>query len=151
MHIREARSSDLEKILTLDRISGSDPGRSELVDKALQFHTCLVAEKANGLVGYAVLEYTFYGQGFISMLYVAESDRRRGIGRSLLEALKSRCTTPKLFTSTNESNRQMQALLISLGYTPSGVIHNLDPGDPELVYFQRLGKQASWQPIASDP
>jgi hypothetical protein len=32
----------------------------------------------------------------------------------------------------------MQALLNRLGYTPSGVIHNLDEGDPEIVCFKRL-------------
>jgi hypothetical protein len=32
----------------------------------------------------------------------------------------------------------MQSLLAKLNYVPSGVIHNLDAGDPELVYFKRL-------------
>ncbi len=44
----------------------------------------------------------------------------------------------KLFTSTNLSNLPMQALLAKLGYTLSGVIHNLDEGDPELVYFKKF-------------
>ena len=44
----------------------------------------------------------------------------------------------KLFTSTNQSNTPMQALLALLGYVRSGVIDNLDPGDPELVYFLDL-------------
>jgi hypothetical protein len=35
-----------------------------------------------------------------------------------------------LFASTNESNVPMQALLDSLGYVQSGIINNLDPGDP---------------------
>jgi hypothetical protein len=30
----------------------------------------------------------------------------------------------------------MQSLLAKLDYVPSGVIHNLDEGDPEIVYFQ---------------
>ena len=37
----------------------------------------------------------------------------------------------------------MQALLDSLGYVPSGEIHNLDPGDPELVYFLDLSSSAA--------
>ncbi|MEO0538637.1 MAG: GNAT family N-acetyltransferase, partial [Cyanobacteria bacterium P01_A01_bin.123] len=44
------------------------------------------------------------------------------------------------FTSTNESNLLMQALMAKLRYIPSGIINNLDEGDPELVYFKRLDK-----------
>jgi len=32
----------------------------------------------------------------------------------------------------------MQSLLAKLEYVLSGVIHNLDEGDPEIVYFKRL-------------
>jgi hypothetical protein len=32
----------------------------------------------------------------------------------------------------------MQSLLAKLGYQLSGVIHELDPGDPELVYVKYL-------------
>jgi hypothetical protein len=42
------------------------------------------------------------------------------------------CVPPKLFTSTNES------LLREQGFEASGVIHNLDEGDPELVFFQQV-------------
>lgn len=53
---------------------------------------------------------------------------------------ESICQTTKLFTSTNLSNLPMQALLTKLGYRLSGVIHNLDDGDPELVYFKLVGQ-----------
>lgn len=33
----------------------------------------------------------------------------------------------------------MRSLLSAAGFEPSGVIHNLDPGDPELVYVRKLG------------
>jgi hypothetical protein len=31
----------------------------------------------------------------------------------------------------------MKSLLTQLGFDQSGVIHNLDPGDPEIVFFKR--------------
>ena len=46
--------------------------------------------------------------------------------------------TAKLFTSTNQSNLGMQALLVRLGYEPSGIVHNLDEDDPELIYVKRI-------------
>jgi hypothetical protein len=32
----------------------------------------------------------------------------------------------------------MQSLLLKNGYTQSGIIENLDEGDPELIYFKPL-------------
>ena len=134
-HIREATPSDRDAIVAFDHVVHFEPARIPFIDRVLSSATCLVAECEGRVVAYGSLEYTFYSSGFVSMVYVAEPERRRGIGRSLMEALAERCTTPKLFTSTNQSNKPMQALLALLGYIPSGVIENLDPGDPELVYF----------------
>ena len=64
--------------------------------------------------------------------------RRRGVASALIRAVEAASPTPKLFTSTNRSNTAMQAVCASLGFVPSGVIDNLDDGDPELVYFKRV-------------
>ncbi|MCX8026153.1 MAG: GNAT family N-acetyltransferase, partial [Thermanaerothrix sp.] len=71
-------------------------------------------------------------------LYIHPAHRRRGAGTRLMQYLECVCRTPKLFTSTNLSNRPMQALLAKLGYILSGVIHHLDENDPELVYVKYL-------------
>ena len=57
-----------------------------------------------------------------------------------MKFLETRSATSKLFTSTNLSNKPMQLLLAKLGYTLSGYIENLDPDDPELVYFKLSGR-----------
>ena len=101
---------------------------------------CHVAVDGGEVVGYAVLSHTFYGNGFVEMLYVHPDRRRRGAGAALLLHVESLCRTPKLFTSTNLSNLPMQSLLNRAGYAVSGVIHNLDEGDPEVVYFKRPGQ-----------
>ncbi|VTR27566.1 Acetyltransferase (GNAT) family [Serratia fonticola] len=87
------------------------------------------------MMGYGVLNYHFFGCGFIEMLMVGEHCRRRGIGLALIAALKSRCRHPKLFTSTNRSNLPMQRLLLNAGFIASGQVDNLDDGDPEQVFF----------------
>lgn len=143
MVLRDATPSDRDALVALDPLAGSDRGRIELIDRVLRSATCVVAERGGEVVAYGALEDSFFGNGFVSMVYVAEPQRRRGVGRALLEALASRCESAKLFTSTNESNRPMQRLLEQLGYARSGVIHNLDPGDPELVYFLDLGQRAA--------
>ena len=142
MEIREGTRAHREPIISLDPVARIEPGRIKFIDRVLQSATCLVAEQNGGIVGYATLEYTFFDRGFVSMVYVAQSERRRGIGRALMQALASRCETQELFTSTNESNHPMRQLLTTLGYVPSGIIHNLDPGDPELVFLLNLGRRA---------
>ena len=142
MQVRQGTLDDRDSIVALDRIADSDMNRVAFIERALWSEACIVADQNGSVVGYAVLEYTFYDQGFVSMLYVAETARRRGVGRTLVREIETRCRTLKLFTSTNESNGPMQALLASLGYAPSGVIHNLDAGDPELVYFLDLSELA---------
>jgi GNAT superfamily N-acetyltransferase len=143
MHIREATPADREPIIGFDEVAQRDSERVRFIDRAVQSGECLVAEVEGRTVAYGVLEYTFFGNGFVSMLYVAPVARRRGIGKTLMNAFASRCSTAKLFTSTNESNVPMRRLLETLGWVSSGVIHNLDVDDPELVYFfDRTGRTA---------
>ena len=85
-----------------------------------------------------MLEYSFYGHGFLAMLYVHPNHRMHGVGAGLIRHVEGICRTEKLFTSTNESNLPMQALLTKLSYAPSGIIHNLDAGDPEIVFFKQV-------------
>jgi ribosomal protein S18 acetylase RimI-like enzyme len=136
--IREAAATDLEAIFSFDHIARLEQGRRTSIDGAVRSGSCLVAEQDAAVVGYAVLNYSFYGNGFVPFLYVAQAARRCGIGRALMQSLAGRCATEKLFTSTNDSNVPMRQLLESLGYERSGIIYNLDPGDPELVYLKRL-------------
>ncbi|MEA5547657.1 GNAT family N-acetyltransferase, partial [Limnoraphis robusta CCNP1324] len=80
----------------------------------------------------------FFGHGFIELVFIHPRYQGSGLGPLLIEHVESLCSDPKLFTTTNQSNVRMQQVLDRLGYERSGVIHNLDPGDPELVYFKSL-------------
>ncbi|HQW36461.1 MAG TPA: GNAT family N-acetyltransferase, partial [Thermoflexales bacterium] len=111
--------------------------RRELIKRNVLAGNCYIA-LADGVLGYVMLEYSFYGNGFVSLLYVSENARRMGAGSALMRHAESVCQTDKLFTSTNMSNAIMQALLDKLGYALSGVLHELDEGDPELVFFKKL-------------
>ena len=139
--IRLARNSDVEAIVALDDIDWRGTGRQRFIEGAIGNENCFVAVFDDRPVGYAVLEYAFFDNGFVSMLKVEAAYRRRGFGYSLMRHLESACRTPKLFTSTNLSNIPMQRVLAKLEYELSGVIHNLDPGDPELVYFRRASPE----------
>ena len=136
--IRPANESDVEALCSLDLIARSEADRREFIRRSVTSGTCFVPFAEEEVIGYGVLNYTFYCNGCIEMLYVHSGHRRRGAGAALLQHIESLCQTSKLFTSTNLSNLPMQALLAKLGYVLSGVIHNLDEGDSEIVYFKRL-------------
>jgi N-acetylglutamate synthase-like GNAT family acetyltransferase len=97
-----------------------------------------VLEENEGVIAIGVLEYTFFEQGFISLVYVNPQKRRIGVGEMLLRHLVCACRTPKLFSSTNLTNIPMQTLFSKLGFQLSSVIHNLDPKDPELIYYKAI-------------
>ena len=143
MLIRPAARDDLEEMVAADGAAPADPGRAEFLRRAISDEHALVAVVKDELAGYAVLDHSFYGNAFLSLLVVRAQSRRRGHGTALLRAAEARARTPKIFTSTNASNLPMQALLEAAGYERSGVIENLDPGDPEIVYVKFLDPDAA--------
>lgn len=136
--IRRGNVSDVEAISAFDLVAVRDEKRRQFIQRSVASSTCYVAVYENEVIGYGVLSYTFYDNGCIEMLYVNSNHRRRGVATALLRHLESLCETPKLFTSTNRSNLAMQSLLVESGYELSGVIQNLDEGDPELVFYKLL-------------
>lgn len=140
MMIRLASHADVDAIVAVDHVAASDPTRMRLIHDQINASACYVAEKECKVLAYAVLNYSFYGNGWIEMLVVDPTIRRRGVGSALVRHLVNECKTVKLFTSTNRTNVPMQRLLATLGFARSGQIENLDEGDPELVYFKRLNR-----------
>jgi GNAT superfamily N-acetyltransferase len=136
--IRPALETDVQALCSLDLIARREEARRTFIRREVAAGTCFVAVADGEVIGYGVLNYTFYYHGCIDLLVVHTDHRRRGAGAALVRHLESLCRTPKLFTSTNLSNLRMQSLLAKSGYELSGVIHNLDEGDPEIVYFKRL-------------
>ena len=141
-NIRLGRAADIEEIVAFDDVARSTPSRCEFVRRSLGGGCCHVAEAGGKVVAYGVIERNFFGYDFIPILYVAPAWRLRGVGREVMVHLERHCTTPKLFTSANQSNAAMRRLLLGLGYLPSGVVENLDAGDPELVFVK---------PMTADP
>jgi len=138
MKIREAHATDLDRLVEMDAVVQRDGRRIDFIRRSIEQGHCLVCTDNEAILGYGVLDYSFYATGFVALLYVEAQYRRQGAGTHLMQAMESRCETPKLFTSTNLSNLPMQSLLQKLAYQESGIIFNLDPGDPELVYCKAL-------------
>jgi ribosomal protein S18 acetylase RimI-like enzyme len=136
VRVRLAGTRDRRAIATCDPRVASDLHRRELIDAAIAARHCWVGERANAVAGYGVLSTGFFGRDFIELVHVAADARRLGIGNALLDAIERARQADRIFTSTNESNAPMRALLEKRGYEPSGTIHNLDADDPELVFVK---------------
>jgi len=67
---------------------------------------------------------------------VASQERRSGIAGCLLFEALSQSSTRDTFTSTNESNAAMIALLHKHNWTFSGQLDGIDEGDPEFVFYK---------------
>ncbi len=143
MDIRQAQENDVKAICAFNHIAQVQEQRRQFIRDSMRNGIAQVAVVDGKVVGYSVIEHSFFARGFIAMLLVHPDHRRSGIGSALVRHVESLCKSDRIFTSTNESNLPMQALLEKQGYTRSGVVDDLDPGDPELFYSKRLKEQTT--------
>ena len=140
--IRHSGTRDRKAFGELDSRAASDLARRAKIDAAMAARRCWVAERNGRIIGYSVLTDHFYDRPFIDILFVGEGSRRSGAGTALLEAIERSVAGDRIFTSTNESNEPMRALLLKQGYAQSGRIENLDANDAELVFVKFLTRQS---------
>jgi GNAT superfamily N-acetyltransferase len=131
--VRAAHAGDISAIAAIDPHT---PGRLAEIQALVSEQASLVAVEDGEIVGFlAVRPAHFYQRDFLDLLFVARRCQRQGVGRALIRAALRNASTPRIFTSTNESNTPMRELLRSEGWTPSGVLTGLDDGDPEHLFF----------------
>ncbi|WDR06621.1 GNAT family N-acetyltransferase [Devosia rhodophyticola] len=136
--IRVATHDDQDAITGIDNLAAKDSERIANIGRWISDGSCHLIACDDTVAAYGVLTDHFFDNGFIEMLMVAERFRRRGFGLALVEHFKTMCIGPKLFSSTNLSNRPMQQLLLKAGFCTSGYIENLDKNDPEIVFFRSV-------------
>jgi GNAT superfamily N-acetyltransferase len=142
VEIRPAQTGDLKPILDFDPVADRDERRHGYISGALRgemgrnVRVLLVDDE---VLGYAVMG-EFFGHPFLERIATAEPHRRRGVASALMANIEAEFEGDRMFVSTNESNDPMRTLLVKRGYGVSGVVENLDPGDPELffVFFKSM-------------
>jgi GNAT superfamily N-acetyltransferase len=135
---RLATLSDLDALFDCDPLakSGNSTRRAQIA-KAIDQFQCSIWLDDDQIVGFTIVTVgTFFGRDFVELLVVEDSARRRGIGRALLRAV-AKSSTREVWTSANESNLAMRALLASESWQFGGTLHGLDGDDPELFFFLR--------------
>ncbi|RDI45629.1 GNAT family N-acetyltransferase [Falsibacillus pallidus] len=137
INIRIANLEDLDQIAAVDCAVIQNDSRKLILKKAIQEQKCLVGELSGKIEGFLTFHTDFFECSFISLVIVSPSARRKGLASRLIKEFIGQSPTEKVFSSTNESNIPMQKVFDSLGFEQSGIVHNLDEGDPEMIYFIR--------------
>ncbi|HEX3406043.1 MAG TPA: GNAT family N-acetyltransferase [Caulobacteraceae bacterium] len=135
---------DLGRISHVDPLTATDAQRHDHLGTLLDAGMSWGAFGDGRMIGFAIVTRHFYNFPFVDLLVVAGEARRHGAGSALMaHCAAAQWAMPhgadRMFTSTNESNAPMRALLAKSGWLPAGVVHYLDPGDPELIFVKPRG------------
>jgi GNAT superfamily N-acetyltransferase len=139
MEIREVKPSDLAAIMTLAAVVIGPDRAGPFVRSHVERHHLLVADDGHDVAGVLTYRTDWFQCTFVSLVAVREDRRRRGVARALFEAVERMSPSPRLFSSTEETNAPSIRMHTALGFTPSGHIDNLPQGYRELLFYKRLG------------
>ena len=101
-------------------------------------HHLLIAEDDGGVLGFIAYRTDWFQCTFVTLVSVDTEHRKRGIARALYRAVEDMSPSPRIFSSTEETNPVAIRMHTALGYTPSGHIDNLPQGYRELLFYKRL-------------
>ena len=74
----------------------------------------------------------------ISLVVVREDFRRKGIAREFYKSVEAVSPSPRVFSSTEETNAASIRMHTALGFQPSGHVDNLPQGVRELLFYKRI-------------
>ena len=136
MEIRAAQSSDVQAVMQL--AAGLGPRAGPFVRSHLDRHHVLVAELGGEVVGMLAYRTDWFQCTFVTLVSVREDYRKRGVARALYRAVEDMSPSPRLFSSTEETNAVSIQMHPALGFQSSGHIDNLPQGYRELFFYKRL-------------
>jgi GNAT superfamily N-acetyltransferase len=138
MEIRAPRSSDIETIMALARDVIGAERAGPFVRSHVERHHLLIAENEDEVVGVIAYRTDWFQCTFVTLVSVREDHRKRGVARVLYRSVEEMSPSPRLFSSTEETNSAAIRMHTALGFTPSGHIDNLPQGYRELLFYKRL-------------
>jgi GNAT superfamily N-acetyltransferase len=138
MEIRPPGSGDLNTVMTLAADVIGPQRAGPFVRSHLDRHHMLVAADNADVIGVIAYRTDFFQCTFVSLVAVDKDHRKRGVARELFRAVEEMSPSPRVFSSTEETNGASIQMHTALGFTPSGHIDNLPQGYRELLFFKRL-------------
>jgi len=138
IEIRLPRLADALPCSELAALVIGDERAGPFIKSHLERHHLIVAEADEEIVGLLAYRIDWFQCTFVSLVVVREDFRRRGIAREFFKAVEAVSPTPRLFSSTEETNAASIRMHVALGFTPSGHIDNLPQGSRELIFYRRI-------------
>jgi len=138
MIVRHVETSDLGAVAALAAAAIGPDRAGPFVRSHVEGHHMIVAEEAGEVVGFLAYRTDWFQCTFVSLVGVRDDVRRRGTARALFKMVEDISPSPRLFSSTEETNVAAIRMHIALGFTPSGHIDNLPQGYRELLFYKRL-------------
>ncbi|UYZ24294.1 GNAT family N-acetyltransferase [Mesobacillus jeotgali] len=136
VNIVEAQITDLDAIVQVDRQVIGNTSRKVFIEKAIKQGRCILVNEDGDVAGFLIYDTHFFECTFISLIIVSPAKRRKGYASQMMNYLVRTSLTEKIFSSTNRSNESMQKVFKANGFIQSGIVENLDEGDPEIIYFK---------------
>lgn len=138
MITRHADQADLQAVMALAAEVVGPERADPFVRSHAERHHLLVAEEAGEVVGVLAYRTDWFQCTFVRLVSVHRDFRRRGIARALYKMVEGVSPSPRLYSSTEETNARAIQMLTALGFVPSGHIDNLPQGYRELLFYKRL-------------
>lgn len=137
IEIRLPRSEDTPACAELAaRVVGAERAGA-LIRSHLDRHQLIVAAAEGQIVGLIAYRTDWFQCTLVSLVVVRDDYRRRGIARELFASVEAVSLSPRVFSSTEETNAASIRMHSALGFAPSGYIDNLPQGSRELLFYRR--------------
>jgi RimJ/RimL family protein N-acetyltransferase len=138
IEIRLPRAADAGPCAELAALVVGEARAGAVVTSHLERHHIIVADADGEVVGVCAYRTDWFQCTYVSLVVVREDFRRRGIAREFFRAVEATASSPRLFSSTEETNVPSIRLHAALGFVPSGHIDNLPQGVRELLFYKRI-------------
>ncbi len=138
MRVRHAEPADLGRVIALAAEVVGAERASTFVRSHAERHHLLVAEEDGEIAGVLAFRTDWFQCTLVGLVAVDANLRGRGVARALYRMVEEISPSPRLFSSTEETNAVSIKMHTALGFAPSGYIDNLPQGYRELLFYKRL-------------
>jgi len=142
IEIRLPRLADATPCAGLATLVIGEERAGAFIKSHMERHHLIVADADDVVVGLLAYRTDWFQCTFVALVVVREDFRRRGIAREFFKAVEAVSPTPRVFSSTEETNAVSIRMHAALGFVPSGHVDNLPQGTRELVFYKRIPPRA---------
>ena len=138
IEVRLPRIADAAGCAELAALAIGEERAGAFIRSHMERHHLVVAEADGQIVGFLAYRTDWFQCTFVTLVVVHEDYRRKGIAREFFKSVEAVSPSPRLFSSTEETNAASIRMHTALGFQPSGHIDNLPQGMRELLFYKRI-------------